>query len=573
MPDLDEIRGVGLYGQVLQRDMQDFQVRGLLAVRFAACAQASLRQLESSRILRDMTDDERAIVAAGLRRLEGAVAGSVVADDDSVGDWGADSLDAVLAPMVTEFVQDRQEFRRIVDSEFLTLMLPEATRMRRILRDIGNALVLVGIEQGECLRNARQEAMELVNGQQDHPRPLPWFLLGWLSLSGAGCADAISHFATGVASLDRRSDFLAYLMHRFLAISLDLHGRHSEAHETVKTALAIRTDLGVLIEAARYAARCGRTGEAGNYVREAVALDPLAILLVMAEPEMARLDGAITPCYVSAVGAARILLDKGIESWEAALQLVRQAEQAVGESLEMPAHLTKGIRDLTEQAEKADLLEMFGLVGAASASCEEVLAVAAKRLNTVNLNRATEVNEVKRHIEHADRLRARKREIAFRVQQDGLAQAHASNRTLVFSGDHAEFGIGLAISATIWAVVIITVAVGISNMAGDSFQLQSPLGLLAATLAGAPILVVAGKLFGHSLGANSASTEFERFAAKAKADYEKALEVIDAEHEAALEALEVQLAALEQRLSAAGEAMTALGPSIKTLHSDEALAA
>jgi hypothetical protein len=552
----EDFRGQIAYGEFLLSDCDSATIRRKVCSQYGAACAHILRRVETGRILRDSPASHRDPIVRGVSRIRATAAGSTPPDLGG-GYWSRDALEDAVEAKVQSILVDRASFRTILEQHYATLPAPHANRLRRLVTEISTGLGMAGIDLTDAMRNARNEALEFVSTSDRERYAIAWFLLGWLCLHGAFCADATSHFANGLNVIGERSDFLTYLLNRYLALSLDINDRRSEAYETVKVAIALRTEPTVLVEASRYSARSGHSGEAWRFVETAIRLNPMASYEAMAEDDLASVEGAILVGYGQALETVKKRSVVACDEWEAAIDEVRSAETRLGTTLELANDMMTGVKQLRRDLEGAELSEAFGICTSARFVRRELLESGVKRIKSLVSNKDSYLTELTRQraqtMAKIDSKLNRQR-AEFEACQKNL---HLAARAADPNGELVAAGYGAAAKSALLILIGFPIIVRVSAIFGHPLP-SNEMAMLALGLLFVPILAAMGTQFAMTLRQSTAEAGVKHHAQLLEKRYLRDRAKVEQERAAKEKDLDAVAATLDNRSSIAADAIRQL---------------
>ena len=128
-----------------------------------------------------------------------------------------------------------------------------------------------------------QEVIKNPIGNQDY---VAWFQTGWLQwkhFRNLPEAERAFHRAVRLSAPEANDYYRLSIRH--LAHMQYLQGRHEDAYQTIQRAIKAATDHDAPFDAARYAARTGRTAEAVALLDQCIDLVPATIITMFAEED------------------------------------------------------------------------------------------------------------------------------------------------------------------------------------------------------------------------------------------------------------------------------------------------
>jgi len=557
-PNLDEIRGgLGCFRSLL-RDLEHSDLVHGLVDRFGYIGDCAHRRIEIGRILREVQAPVRARLLADCISLAEVALAIPAGERSTETFWNREALDDALESLAQNYARDRFEFKQVLEFELGKLLPGDAGRLRRIVRDLANGLVNTGIEQGETMRSARSEVLDLVSDTAGDRTGIGWLLLGWLCLwNSAFCADAVSHFSQGITVVGDGRGYLAHLLHRFLGMALEAGGRHAEALESARAALEIRATADLYLEASRYAMQCGRGGEAKHFFETAVRQEPMYVFVALADPDMAPLELVMVAEYASAGTQMRQTALRAIDGWEAMKSRVKAAEATLGESIEIPFELSEGLEDIRAIALKSDILEAIGVRSAAKRGTLEVYQFVHRKISTAVGQRDAEAVAARQNATDTLNKREGVHHSAEAQAEAIIAQAEAELRQLL-GGERASGALGNGLGGSFLMLLAYVVVAGFMGPRGVQTGLDSPFGMVAACLIAAPAVLGFGASAAGGLKQASLSAEIERRASYAREKAKQTLIEVEKNFARQAEASKAAATACEERARKASEALSVL---------------
>lgn len=542
---------------MLLRDLEPHEILREEVARFGYIGDCANRRIEVGRILREVAAPIRARFLDDTHQLAEAARTPRQPDDFAEMQWGREALEDSLAGLVAVHQRERAEFKQLVDFETAKLQVNDAARMRRIFRDVANGLGHIGIEQGESMRSARSEVMDLVSESAGERSGLGWLLLGWLCLwNSAFCADAVSHFSQGILVVGESRSYLAHLLHRFLGMALESSSRHLEALESAKTAIGIRPSAELMLETSRYAIQCGRGAEAKQYFETAVRQEPMFLFVGLSDPDMAPLELFMVNEHASAGTAMRQSALRAIDEWQGMLDRVHASERILGETMELPFEVGEGLDEMRAFALKSEMLDAIGARSAARRNAFDLYQFAFRRLTSAVGNRDAEAAAARSHVTET----VAKKEYVTRnaeAQAEAIITHTEAQLRHMVGGGTAGMTLGKGISGSLIMLIVFAAIAGVMGHNVDT-SLDSPFGMVGLCLISAPVLLGISASSASGLRQVTMASEIERRTTYAREKAKATLIEVEASFTRQAEAGKRAASTLEERARAAAEALKAL---------------
>ncbi|MHB8637351.1 MAG: hypothetical protein ACYC96_12850 [Fimbriimonadaceae bacterium] len=557
-PNLDELRGgLGCFRRLL-RDLDEPAILRELASRFAYIGDCANRRIEIGRVLREIPASVRGRILSDAALLADVAVSTRAKDQAPDEYWNREALDDALSDLARVYARDRIDFKELVEVESSKMQVNDAARLRRIVKDVANGLGHTGIEQGESMRAARNEVLDLVSDAPGDRSAFGWLMLGWLCLwNSAYSADAVSHFSQGIAVAGDSRSYLSHLLHRFLGMALEAGGRHVEALETAKTGLAMRPCADLALEASRYAIQCGRGAEAKQLFEAAVREAPMHLFVALADPDMAGLESIVVAEYGRAGAHMRQCAMRAIEEWKAMLARVDAAQRALGETIELPFELADGLEAMLATVQKSDVLEAIGVRSAIKRTTAELYHFVLRRITSAASQREAEAVAARGPVTESEAKRDSVKRTSKAQAETLIAQAEGELRRQVGTTSSAG-ALGSGVGGSLAMLVAYAVMAGIMGPRGVDTGIDSPFGMAGVCLIAAPLVLGFGAGAAGGLKQAVLASEIERRAAYARVKAKATL--VEVEKACTLHAEGSKTAALtfEARARAASEALRVL---------------
>jgi tetratricopeptide (TPR) repeat protein len=441
-------------------------------------------------------------------------------------------------------MHDRVEFKKATEIEIAKMSPPDANRLLRVIREIVNGLSMSGIEQGECMRAARQESQDLVEDASGDKNPIGWLIQGWLCLwNSSTSSEACNFFARGIALLTDKTSFLAYLLYRYRAVGYDVAGRATEALEDAKTALALRPRPELQFEASRYAIQVGHKIEAKRYLEAAIQAEPLTVFVAMADSEMT----SVEPLIFAGCGQAEILVRtaalKSIEDWKTLVQKSRDSERTLGVSLELPDEICTGFEEMLTHAKSGDLLEIWGVQSQAIRNSVDLFQIAIRRVGSIADKRRGDAESAQQIV---DSVVKKRDSVTHRAQHQAetiITQMESELHRSLNQDDRSTQGCATGLGGSFAMFMAFVVTAGFLNQRGVETGWDSPVGMAGICLICAPIVIALGANAASGIKRTAVGSEVERRAAHAREMAKVTL--VEVEKNCAKQAVELRSEAAE----------------------------
>jgi tetratricopeptide (TPR) repeat protein len=169
--------------------------------------------------------------------------------------------------------------------------------------------------------------LAVVNQPEGRDDYVAWFQIGWLQWRCGDFGEAESSFRTAASFSQRHSPWYFSQSLRHEAFMQWRRGNFERSRATIRRALEVRRDPQILVEAARYAVACGQHLESQSFIDEALHVDSLIFVSVLADSAFSNAVTSTVDILVRQQSRSAETASHERGRWDNVIKTIRVAEK------------------------------------------------------------------------------------------------------------------------------------------------------------------------------------------------------------------------------------------------------